>query len=124
MRYYISGQITNNPTYKKDFERAEFWIRLNGDNAISPTILDKYGFLNYAEYMKIDLALLEICDGIYMLNNWKKSKEAKTELAVAKSLGKKIIFESEEAKSQAEQTMREFWVKGIGMVDGFKKSEE
>jgi hypothetical protein len=46
--------------------------------------------------MKIDLALLELCDGIYMLSNWKQSNGAKTELAVAKALGKKVKFESKQ----------------------------
>ena len=94
MRYYISGAITNNPNYKSDFERAEMWLKSQGYEVINPCKVP-YN-LSYAEYMKIDLALLELCDGIYMLSNWKQSNGAKTELAVAKALGKKVKFESKQ----------------------------
>ena len=95
MRYYISGAITNNPNYISDFERAEMWLKLQGYEAINPCKV-QYDFFTYAEYMKIDLALLELCDGIYMLSNWESSQGAKTELAVAKALGKKVKFESKQ----------------------------
>lgn len=52
--------------------------------------------------MKIDLALLELCDGIYMLSNWEQSKGAKTELSVAKALGKAVKFESKQWKLRTE----------------------
>ena len=103
MRYYISGQITNNPIYLKDFENAEIWLKVQHFEVINPTKIGVYDFFSYAEYMKIDLFLLAMCDGIYMLNNWEKSKGAKTELAVAKSLGKKIMFETKNSKKQTEQ---------------------
>ena len=94
LRYYISGAITNNPNYKSDFERAEMWLKLQGYEVINPCKVPYQ--LSHAEFMKIDLALLELCDGIYMLSNWKQSNGAKTELAVAKALGKKVKFESKQ----------------------------
>ena len=100
MRYYISGQITDNPTYKADFEKAEMWLRLQGYEVINPCKVPYQ--LSYAEYMKIDLALLELCDGIYMLSNRESSQGAKTELAVAKALGKKVKFESKQWKLRTE----------------------
>ena len=101
MRYYISGQIANNPTYQADFERAEMWLKLQGYEVINPC---KVSYdLSYAEFMKIDLLLLEMCDAIYMLSNWEQSNGAKTELAVAKSLGKKVKFESKQWKLRMEE---------------------
>ena len=102
MRYYISGQIANNPTYISDFEIAEMWLKLQGYEVINPCKFGEYSFFTYADYMKIDLLLLEMCDGIYMLSNWEQSKGAKTELAVAKSLGKKVKFESKQWKLRKE----------------------
>ena len=96
MRYYISGAITANPTYLADFERAETHLRLKGYEVINPCKFGEYSFFTYAEYMRIDLLLLELCDGIYMLSNWEQSKGAKTELSVAKALGKKVKFESKQ----------------------------
>lgn len=100
MRYYISGQIATNPNYLADFERAEMWLKLQGHEVINPCKVP-YN-LTYAEFMKIDLLLLELCGGIYMLSNWEQSKGAKTELAVAKSLGKSVKFESKQWKLRKE----------------------
>ena len=55
MRYYISGQIANNPTYISDFEIAEMWLKLQGYEVINPCKFGEYSFFTYADYMKIDL---------------------------------------------------------------------
>ena len=46
--------------------------------------------------MRVDLAVLSICDAIYMLNNWEDSAGAKRELAEAQRLGLDIYYEPEE----------------------------
>lgn len=97
MRYYISGKITDNPNYEADFERAEMWLKLQGHEVVNPVkIYHSFNCFTYAEFMKVDLVLLEMCEGIYMLENWKDSKGAKTELAVAKALGKEVKFENKQ----------------------------
>lgn len=97
MRYYISGKITDNPNYEADFERAEMWLKLQGHEVVNPVnIYHSFNCFTYAEFMKVDLVLLEMCEGIYMLENWKDSRGAKTELAAAKALGKEVKFENKQ----------------------------
>lgn len=89
MRIYISGPITNTPDYISNFSVAEQKLKSEYPNAeiINPTVLDKLP-LEYDEYMKLDLMLLDMCDAIYMMNGWEKSKGACIEFgyAVAKEL--------------------------------------
>ncbi|NCC88598.1 MAG: DUF4406 domain-containing protein [Clostridia bacterium] len=96
MRYYISGKITDNPNYMADFERAEMWLKLQGYEVVNPTKCCQCDCFTYQDYMKVDLVLLEMCDAVYMLFNWKDSNGAKTELAVAKALGKAVKFENKQ----------------------------
>ena len=77
MRIYISGPITNVIDYKEKFARAEQNLKAKYPDAeiINPTVLDKLP-LTYDEYMELDLRLLGMCEGIYMMEGWEKSKGA------------------------------------------------
>ena len=94
MRIYISGPITNVIDYKEKFARAEQNLKAKYPNAeiINPTVLDKLP-LEYDEYMKLDLMLLDMCDAIYMMNGWEKSKGACIEFGYATA--KELIILSE-----------------------------
>ena len=94
MRIYISGQISGKDNFPEDFQKAECWLKLNDYQPINPAkfnnVLPK---LDYKDYMAIDYKLIDLCDGIYMLDGWQKSKGACAELSYAKSLGKKVIYQ-------------------------------
>ena len=94
MRIYISGPITNTPCYINKFAVAEQKLKSEYPNAeiINPTVLDKLP-LEYDEYMKLDLMLLDMCDAIYMMNGWEKSKGACIEFGYA--VAKELIILSE-----------------------------
>ena len=94
MRIYISGPITNTPDYISNFSVAEQKLKSEYPNAeiINPTVLDKLP-LEYDEYMKLDLMLLDMCDAIYMMNGWEKSKGACIEFGYATA--KELIILSE-----------------------------
>ena len=94
MKIYISGPITNTPDYISNFSAAEHNLKSEYQNAeiINPTVLDKLP-LEYDEYMKLDLMLLDMCDAIYMMNGWEKSKGACIEFGYALAKGKSIYFE-------------------------------
>ena len=49
----------------------------------------------YDTWMKIDDAILERADAIYMLKGWKSSNGAVIELALAIKMGKEVIYEEE-----------------------------
>ena len=47
----------------------------------------------YQEYMNISIELLKMCDAIFMLNGYERSKGAKAEYAYMYSIGKPIYLE-------------------------------
>lgn len=94
MRIYLSGKITNNIEYKLQFQKAENQLRLLGFDVLNPTRMCIYDWFTYQDCIKLDLALLEMCDAIYMLDGWQDSKGANYELATAKVLGKKTMYEA------------------------------
>ena len=94
MKIYISGPITNVIDYKEKFARAEQNLKAKYPDAeiINPRVLDKLP-LTYDEYMELDLRLLGMCEGIYMLKGWEDSKGANREYGYALAKGKEIYFE-------------------------------
>nr|DAR72348.1 MAG TPA: deoxyribosyltransferase [Caudoviricetes sp.] len=94
MIIYISGTITNNPNYIKEFDAAEKKLTKEGHTVINP--IKSKGF-SYKEYIDMGLFDLMHCDAIYMLSNYnKKSKGATLELNYAKTVDLKIIWEKNE----------------------------
>ena len=90
MLVYISG----NALMKELLTRAELWLRLNKHKAINfAKIVDNIAELTYEQQMKIKYLLIEMSEAIFMVDGWQKSKSAHTELAYAKSLGKKVLYQ-------------------------------
>lgn len=94
MRVYLSGAISNNPKYKKQFKKAEKKLRKFFDVINPAKVLDGLPKnTEYNVYMDLSLAMLEHCDLIFMLHNWEHSNGAKIELERAKELGIHIEYE-------------------------------
>ena len=94
MLVYISGKITGKEDYKDDFLTAECWLKLNDYKVINPAkVAEVLPNLTYQQFMAIDYKLIELCDAIFMLDGWQKSKGAVAELGYAKSLGKKVMYQ-------------------------------
>lgn len=91
MKIYLSGAISNNANYKKQFSKAEKRLTKKGYRVFNPVCLPV--IFCYWEFMKIDLSALECCDAIYMLKGWQNSRGAKIELARARELKLQVIFE-------------------------------
>ena len=88
---YISGAITGLPKakYEKAFEEAETLLEEKGFIAINPLKINRHEDTRnwtWEDFMKADIAVLLKCRYIYLLPNWKKSKGAKLERLIAKTL--------------------------------------
>lgn len=99
-KIFISGKITGlkEAEYKERFSAAEQKLMDEQGYAhkdiINPSKLkDVLPELDYEQYMRVDLTLLDMCDTIYMLDNYKDSRGAQRELAHAIEQNKRIIWE-------------------------------
>lgn len=91
MKVYIAGKIRGDKNYKAKFEKAEAYLKTLGHSVMNPAVLPSSGF-SHKEYMKICLAVLETCDAVYMLPDWRKSRGARAEYKFASKKGKAIMF--------------------------------
>ena len=91
---YLSGRISGNDNYKKDFEKAYDFLNELGYVVLNPSNLDVVGNgLAYEKYLQICYRLVDVADIIFMVSGWQKSKGANAELSYAKSLGKKVMYQ-------------------------------
>lgn len=98
---YISGPITNNPSYRKQFNEAAKHLESQRQIVLNPVKLGlmlelEQGAPSWTDYMKLDITALIQCDAIYMLKGWESSKGATLEHHIAKELGLKITYQEEE----------------------------
>ena len=91
-KIYIAGKISGLKNYREVFEKAENELTTQGNSVMNPAVLGE-GF-EYQSYMPICLAMLEACDTVFMLRNWKDSKGATVEHAYAKLQGKNIVYQN------------------------------
>lgn len=95
MKIYISGKITGDSGYIEKFKAAEKEIRqqYKGCEVINPAVILQTmpESTTYAEYIKISICLLDMCDSVYMLPDWKESKGAYMEYHRAFDMGYEIL---------------------------------
>ena len=95
MKIYIAGKITGNDRYRRQFLNAEIDLCIED---ISRTILNpadtvaRICGLEHHEYIHICKAMIDVCDTVAFLPNWKESKGAVKEHEYAQKMGKKIIY--------------------------------
>ena len=91
---YLSGRISGNDNYKKEFASAENFLLQMGYIVLNPANLEEVGKgLAYEQYLNICYRLVDVADIIFMVSGWQKSKGANAELSYAKSLGKKVMYQ-------------------------------
>ena len=100
-KVYISGQISGLPynlAYNK-FRDAEIVVNKWAD-AVNPMMLDvtmhpSHDKPEWCDYMLTDLdILMRQCTGIYMLRDWRQSKGARIEHAIAEIMEMAIYYEA------------------------------
>ena len=87
MIVYISGKISGNPEYKKQFAAAAARLRQQGIEVINPEVLPQ---MEYHKYPDICMAMISAADMVYLLEGWEESAGAAWERAYALRMGKRI----------------------------------
>lgn len=91
MIIFLSGPITGNKAYKRQFKTAEEELIAQGHAVLNPATLPEG--MEYEHYMHICISMIDVCDAVYQLRGWQKSLGAQREYGYA--LGKdKIILEA------------------------------
>ena len=79
---------------KQLFADAEKHLRLQGLHPVNPFEISPINNTKkWEDYMVDDIRELFTCKAIFLLKNWKNSKGARMEYAIAKEMGIKIMFE-------------------------------
>lgn len=103
MKVYISGPITGTKDYMERFNAAEQELITIGNVVINPAKVNSNlpEGTTHAEYMKISLDLLDMCDTIFMMEGWQFSTGCNMEIARAIENKLTITFEGgKECQSQ------------------------
>lgn len=87
---YIAGKITGDPDYREKFDAARKALEALGFMVMSPAVLP-WGF-PYEAYGPIDAAMLDACEYICFLPDWKDSRGAMYEFGRAVAGNKRILF--------------------------------
>ncbi len=109
MRIYISGPVTGQEkTAKQRFNAAILgatWKAgaFEDTEFINPYEVNRemtYGLnqetVTHAEYMTISIALLSLCDAIYLMRGWRQSAGCQEEYQYAVEHGYKIFYQEDE----------------------------
>jgi len=91
---YLAGKITGDPHYRRKFNAAARELTAAGFVVLNPAILPYPGF-EYEAYMRITTAMLDECEAVYFLPDWRVSKGASYEYNRAMANGQDIFFFSE-----------------------------
>jgi hypothetical protein len=82
---YLCGRITGDDDYRDKFLNAENELYEAGFHPVNPAVVISDANWNHA--MRKAVSLMLQCDGIAVLPDWKKSKGAKIEVALARGIG-------------------------------------
>lgn len=94
-KIYISGKITQDTNFEEKFKKWENYIEENYDQytVVNPAEVVLPELCDWEDYMCICLHLLNQCNAIFMLPDWKDSKGACVEHETAIKMNIPIFYE-------------------------------
>lgn len=102
MKIYIAGKMTGMPEneVRLKFADAAMRLRERGNLVMNPAV--QYGNPGFVheDYMHVCFAMIDRCDAVYMLSDWRESPGARMELQYAADWGKKAIYEDERTREE------------------------
>lgn len=104
---YLSGPITGNPDYKRQFAWAAKHLERLGWDIINPAAMDRVvpvSAFSYEDYMEIDLLLLSKADVLIQLPGWEESRGANREYGYAQTTDKIVVSLEQLLKEGREHT--------------------
>lgn len=90
---YLAGKITGDPDFRKKFAEAKEKLQEAGFLVMSPAELEQ-GF-PYDAYKPINKAMIDACEEVLFLPDWRESEGAIYEMGYAQAQGKVIGFFTE-----------------------------
>lgn len=99
MKVYVTGKINMDPIeVRKNLMRGEVNLRQQGHIVMTPRLVIDFSGFEHHDTQKVCFAMIDVCDAIYMLKDWKESIEAREQLDYAKQWHKTIMWEDESTK--------------------------
>ena len=97
MKIYIAGKISGLPyeQVRSKFTSAAEKLKQSGHTPLIPTYIPAMPGMEYEDYMHLCFAMIDICDAIYLLDDWQHSLGARRECQYAHDWHKKIIYEDQ-----------------------------
>lgn len=93
-KVYVSGKITGMEELAAlIFDNAETILSNIGLEVVNPMKLDHDHDKRWESYMRVCIKALCDCDCIYILPNYNESRGALMEIAIAKDLDIKLVYE-------------------------------
>lgn len=98
MKVYLSGPITGDPDHESNFAYHADKLESGGHEVVNPVELDdeQDPEMEWADYLRRDIAALMECDAIAMIPGWESSRGAVLERHVAEAVGLRVIELTEE----------------------------
>ena len=95
MKIYLSGAITGTDDYMERFADMEELLVEQGHTVINPAKVNANlpTDTTWEEYMRMSILMLGMCDTIYMLKGWEKSRGANREYLWALDHNYSVMFE-------------------------------
>lgn len=119
-RVYVSGRITDNDEWEAEFNTAREYLGTFGHVGVLPVENGLPFSSSWGDHLKADLSVIDGCDAILMLQNWKLSRGARIEHEYAVGTRKIVFYQS---KNDADLILADKIIGTVCRVSGITVDE-